>query len=494
MSEENVQPIAESEEEAKQALNQEVKVEVRGACERHITVEVSADDVTRYYEDEFAELAPTAQLHGFRVGKAPRKLVEKFYKKEVSQRVKANLLTDSIDQATKDEDLAPISEPDFNVESIELVENAPFVFEFDLEVRPEFDVPQWKGLKLERPVREFTDKDVDTALESYLAERGELVPIDEAAKDGDYIITDLSFSYNGNVISSAEDETIRIRPVLSFRDAKIEGFNDLMAGAKSGDVKTVKVTLSDDAPNPLFRSKEVEAKFTVKDVKRLELPEIDANLLEELGGFESEAELRDAVLDSLKSQMTYSQYQKAREDITKQLLVNADWDLPRGLLERQSAREMYRSVLEMRRAGFNDEMIRAIENQLLQNSKESTAKSLKEHFIFEKLAENENIDANDDDYEKEVEIIAAQSGESARRVRNQIERAGQIDALRNQIVERKVVEMIIAAAEFTEVPYELPGLQKVTALSRNAGGDPSPEDQKAEEAKAEEAQTEEKAE
>lgn len=479
MSEENVQAVADSEEE-KKPLTQDVKVEVRGACERHITVEVSADDVTRYFEDEFTELEPTAQLHGFRAGKAPRKLIEKFYKKEVSQRVKANLLTDSIDQVTKDEDLAPISEPDFNVESIELVENAPFVYEFDLEVRPEFDLPQWKGLKLERPVREFTDKDVDTALETYLAERGELVPTDEPARDGDYIVTDLSFSYNGDVISSAEDETIRIRPVLSFRDAKIEDFNKLMDGVKNGDVKTVKVTLSDDAPNPLFRSKEVEAKFTVKEVKRLELPTIDAALLKELGEFESEAELRDAVLDSLKRQMEYAQYQKAREDITKQLLVSADWDLPRGLLDRQSAREMYRSVLEMRRAGFNDEMIRAIENQLLQNSKESTAKSLKEHFMFEKIAESETIDANEDDFEKEIEIIATQSGESVRRVRNQIERAGQIDALRNQIVERKVVEMIIAAAEFVEIPFELPGLQTVTALSRNAGGDPSPEDVAAE--------------
>ena len=492
MSEENT-PIDAENNEAEEAtkLNQKVTVETVGACQRHITVEVSVEDVNRVFEEEYSQIAKDAQIHGFRAGHAPRKLVERFYRKEVNQKVKADLLTASISQVNEDEELAPISEPDFKIDSIVLVENAPFIYEYDLEVRPEFDVPQWKGLKLEKPVREFTDKDVDNALENYLARKGTLVPVDEPAKSGDYIVANLSFTYEGAVISSADNETIRIRPTLSFRDTNIENFDQLMVGVKPGDVRTVKVTLSEDAPNPLFRGKEVEGTFTIKEVKRMELPELNQEMLQSLGGFESEAELRDAVLDSLKNQLTYAQNQSKREGITTQLLQDANWDLPAKLLENQTEREMYRKALEMQRAGLNAETIQLVQNQLRQNAKEETAKLLREHFILEKIAEQENIDATEEDIEREIETIAIQMGTSPRRVRLQIENAGQEDALRNQIVENKVLDLISAAAEFVEVPFELPGVQKTSAIDYTAGGD-KPEE--TEEAETEEAPAEEKAE
>lgn len=486
MSEENTTPEENLETEQAVTLNQKVTVDSVGACQRHITVEVSSDDVNRLFEEEYSQVSKDAQIHGFRAGRAPRKLVERFYRKEVNQKVKADLLTASISQVNDDEELAPISEPDFNVESIVLVENSPFIYEYDLEVRPEFDVPQWKGLKLEKPVREFTDKDVDNALENYLSRKATLVPIDEPAKSGDYIVADLSFSYDGNVISSAENETIRIRPTLSFRDTQIEGFDALMTGVKPGDEKTVTVTLSAEAPNPLFRSKEVEGKFVIKEVKRMELPVVDNEMLKSLGGFESEAELRDAVLDSLKNQLTYAQNQSMRESITTQLLKDANWDLPAKLLERQAERELYRKALEMRRSGMDENTVMMVENQLRQNAKEETAKLLREHFILEKIAEQEKIDATEEDVDAEIEMIALQTDSTPRRVRLQIENAGQEDALRNQIVERKVIEMISGVAEFTEVPYEMPGVQKITAVSRNAGGEPAPEEAKSEDAAVEE--------
>ena len=223
----------------------------------------------------------------------------------------------------------------------------------------------------------------------------------------------------------------------------------------------------------------------------MELPELDAEMLESLGGFETEAELRDAVLDSLKNQLTYAQNQSKREGITSQLLKDANWDLPAKLLENQTEREMYRKALEMQRSGLNAEVIQLVQNQLRQNAKEETAKLLREHFILEKIAEQENIEASEDDIDKEIETIAIQMGTSPRRVRLQIENAGQEDALRNQIVENKVLDLISAAAEFVEVPFELPGVQKTSAIDYTAGGD-KPEE--TEEAETEEAPAEEKAE
>jgi trigger factor len=125
--------------------------------------------------------------------------------------------------------------------------------------------------------------------------------------------------------------------------------------------------------------------------------------------------------------------------------------------------------MELRRSGFGEADIRAHENKLRQNSAQSTTRSLKEHFILERIAEEESIEAEEGDYEKEVYLMAMQSGESPRRVRAQIEKRGLMDVLQNQIVERKVLELVQSNATFKDEAYET-GQTDVEAVSMAAGG------------------------
>src|SRR5690606_32326266 len=152
------------------------------------------------------------------------------------------------------------------------------------------------------------------------------------------------------------------------------------------------------------------------------------------------------------------------EQITSLLTKSADWELPPGLLKRQSMRELERAVMELRRSGFSEAEIRARENKLRQNSAASTAQALKEHFLLERIAEEEKIDVEDGDYDKEIFLIAAQSGESPRRVRAQLEKRGLMDVLRNQIVERKVLELVQSHAKFQDEKH-VPEKSDVEAIS-----------------------------
>ena len=147
-------------------------------------------------------------------------------------------------------------------------------FEFDLEVRPRFELPQWKGLQIEKPVREFTDADVDQALKRILTNRGSLVPVDGPAEPDDYITTNLTFKYGDQVLASAAEEVIRLRPVLSFHDGKIDGFDMAMAGVRAGETRELTMQLSADAPNAALRSQQVTGVFEVLEVKKLQLPEL----------------------------------------------------------------------------------------------------------------------------------------------------------------------------------------------------------------------------
>ena len=457
------------EEKEADRLNLDVAIDERSACERHITVTIPREDIDRVFDQEFSELVPKAQVPGFRPGHAPRKLIEKRFRQDVGDRVKSELLVASLEQINEEQGLSAISEPDIDLDAIEMPEDGPLTFEFDLEVRPQFDLPQWKGLTIEKPVREITDEDVDRALEDVLARRGRLVPHEGPAEPGDYITTNLTFKHGEQVLSSAEEEVIRLRPVLSFRDGKIEGFDKLMAGVTAGETRAGEAVLSADAPNVGLRGQSVTAVFDVLEVKKLRLPELNEDLLADLGGFELEADLRDAVKDQLARQLDYEQHRRAREQITRALTVAADWELPPELLRRQSRRELQRAVLELRRAGFSEDEIRAHENELRQNSAASTARALKEHFILERIAEEEGIDVDESDYTREIALIALQSGESARRVRARLEKSDSMDVLRNQIIERKVIELILDRAEFKEVPFEFER-PEAEALDQAAGG------------------------
>jgi len=168
--------------------------------------------------------------------------------------------------------------------------------------------------------------------------------------------------------------------------------------------------------------------------------------------------------------LEYHQQQRARQQVTALLTESASWDLPPALLRRQSRRELERAVMELRRAGFGESEIRAHENYLRQNSAVTTAKALKEHFILERIAEDENVEAETPDYDAEISLMAMQSGESPRRVRSRIEKGGLMDALRNQIIERKVIDIVLAAATFKDVPFDTES-EDAEAMDKSAGGE-----------------------
>ena len=460
---------AEPGDEQVEPLQLEVQIAAPSACERRVTVTISRPDIDRYYDDAFSELMPAAAVPGFRIGRAPRKIVEHRFRDEVTKQVKSSLLMDSLGQIGDEKRFVAIGEPEFDLEAVDVPKEGPMTFEFSIEVRPEFEMPKWKGLKLQRLVRKFTDEDVDLQLEKMLSRYGQLAPHDGPAEEGDFLTANITCTADGRQVAEEQEAIVRIRPTLSLVDTRLEGFDKLMQGVQAGDERTAEVTLMQDAPNVELRGQKVEIRFVVLEVKKLKLPELTPDFLQEIGKFETKEQFRDAVRSNLERQLDYQQQQSVRGQITALLTKSADWELPKGLLQRQSARELERAVMELRRSGFGEADIRARENQLRQNSAASTATALKEHFILERIAEEEQVDIEEGDYDKEIYLIALQSGESPRRVRAQLEKRGLMDVLRNQIIERKVLERVQDEAKFKDEPYELKHAD-TEAISFAAGG------------------------
>jgi len=466
------QSAEQTDEEEKTPLALKVTIDKSGTCKRHVTVEVSRDDIDRYTEKEFSDLAPKAEVPGFRPGRAPRKLVVNRFKDQVTDQVKGQLLFDSIAQVSESDefDFSPISEPDLDLAGVKVPDDGPMTFEFDVEVRPEFDLPDWKGLDLEEPESGITNDDVEKHLEKVLSRYGKLVTEDGPAEAGDYVTLNMTFTCDGEQLSSVDDRTLAIKPKLSFQDAQLENFGELMAGAKQGDTRETTVKISEEVENDELKGKEVEGRFEVVKVERVQLPKLSPSFLAEIGDFTDEADLREEVRYELERQRRYRCQQHIRRQITQQLTAGADWDLPEEMLRKQAHRERRRMELELEAAGFSDEVIQANDNQLRRNALAYTATAMKEHFILERLADEEKIEVVEpDDYDAEIELIAEQEGLPARRIHARLEKRGEMDALRNQIVERKVIDTIKAHATIKEVPFK-PQIDDSTAVDHSIAG------------------------
>ncbi|MFM7107423.1 MAG: trigger factor, partial [Planctomycetaceae bacterium] len=333
-------------------LSLDVAVEEVSTCQRRVKVTIPREDIDRYHDKAVADLVPTALLPGFRPGRAPRRLVGSRFKTELAEQIRSKLLADAMTQVTERQKLAPISEPDLDVAAVLLPDSGPMTFEFSIEVRPEFTLPKWKGLAINRPSREIGDADVDEALGNLLRERGRFVPSDDAPKVGDLVVANLRFTAGDRALSRADELEIVVRPRLSFADAEFPGFDALLKKAKPGSKVTATVRVSDEAADEELRGKDATMELEVLEVKRHELPELTPALLEELGGFESEDALRGAVRKQLENQLEWHRRRQVRQQVAGALTASAGWDLPPALLKRQAQRELERAILELRRSGF----------------------------------------------------------------------------------------------------------------------------------------------
>ena len=457
-------PETESPEtEDKKPLDLKVEVKEVSACERHVTVTIPRAEIDRYFQKQFDELAPMAEVPGFRAGKAPRQLIENRFKPQVADQVKGSLIMDSLSQIGDEQDYSAISEPEFDFELVNIPDEGDMTYEFDVEVRPEFDLPDWKGLKLERPEHEFSADDITSQIQRFGRQFSDVVPVEEPVQNDDLIVCDITCRFEDNVVSKVTEQEITVRPTLSLADATIEKFDKLVKGCVADDAKTVKVEVSEFSDNEELKGKEVEVEFKILDVKRIESK--SATEIGEKLGIDSEGEFKDLIKDSLENQLSYAQREKIREQISESLTESATWDLPPDLLRRQSKRELERSVMELRSSGFNEDQIVARENGLRKNILEKTERLLKEHFILEKISEIENVQDVPGDYDEEIRRLAAQQNDSERRIRARIERSGQMDALRNMIIERKVIDMITEHADFKAIPYDFDKKETTSAIN-----------------------------
>ncbi|MCE9530594.1 MAG: trigger factor [Planctomycetes bacterium] len=447
--------VAEAPAEQVEKLDQSVEISDVGPCKKHIKVIIQRQAIDDRFDDKYTELvrSDTSQVNGFRPGKAPRKIIERRFKSSVEEQVRTEVLMASLEQLATENQISPLSAPDLDPSKLEIPDEGPFTYEFDVEVRPEFDLPAYKGLTLKRPVKTFTPADIKKERHRLLEPAGILVPKegDDVRVDlDDYIVADVEIKDGDTVLNNLKEIRIKVEKQLALSDGLAEKFGKTLAGAKVGEERDVEIKLSESITSEAMRGKAINARFKINDIKVIRLPEMTPALLQEFG-VRNEDQFEEVLEAVLNRRLEYIQRQSYRQQILSTIGDASKWDLPQDLLVRQSKKALQKRVMEMRSGGMTDEQIVGRRKVLEQDVIQSTALALREHFVLQKIAEVEKIEISEADIDEEIELIAARSDESPRKVRARLEKEDYIEALATELLERRALDLVLQNAVYEDV-------------------------------------------
>jgi trigger factor len=340
-------------------------------------------------------------------------------------------------------------------ESIDLPTEGPLKFDFEVEVRPEFDLPQIDGIPVTRTKLEVTDEQIDREVEQLQKLSGLWTPrTDGAAEVDNQIIADAVLK-----VADVEPEekldniNIHVRPSGFVGAVPVEKLDELLAGAKVGDTKKTSVEVPKTFFREEYRGKTIDIQITVNDIKYLKPAALDENFLKKLE-VEDEKQLRERIQDSLQGRLEQQVRTEMTEQIYKYLLDNTDFDLPLNIVAEQSISLLQRQYSNLLMRGMAREQIEEHMEKLQAGSAQRAQEQLKTFFIIDKIADKLEIDVTEEEINGHIAQLAIQQGQRPERMREQMLRDGSLAQFKLQVREHMCIAKLLESAKITEKKAE----------------------------------------
>ena len=439
-----------------------IEVEHIEPCKRLLKIEVSQDVVLREFDEVYKDIRKVANVHGFRVGKAPLDLLKVNYKEEAKKEALKRLVPATCIEAIKEKELLPVNEP--AISNIELKEDNILTFHAEVEVEPEVNLKRYKGVKIKKRKIKVADKDVEDALASLQEREAEFVSIeDRPARTGDYIDCDIEYT-NPHKDRPCPGQPFHIREgskdseVIKRNDIRLllgdskesPGFSEQLVGSKPGDKKEFSLALTPgDA-----KSEGVTMscfKVSVKGVREKRLPKPDDEFAASIGDYKNSEELKSAIRDNIESYNESNIQGDMREQIINDLISNSSFDVPPSLVNKHLDELVKQTRNTMALRGVPKEDINSKEDILKERLKERAVKEIRTFFLLEKVAQNEGITLSEEDVNKEIEFRARESRRSVEKMRTHLEEKGLMDDLEFNLLSKKVMEFLLNNSNIEEV-------------------------------------------
>jgi trigger factor len=426
----------------------EVVIENVGQLTRKLSITLPEEDVSKELNKAYRKLNKEVNLKGFRRGKVPISVLRKNFRDRVEAEVGEKLVQASYFDAVEKENLDPVVHPDIKEHTFR--DDGTFVYVAEVDIKPDFELTEYKGLEIEKPDTSISDGEVDERIEKLRREHAVLKTAEDDYTVGrdDIAVVDFQGFHNGKAMPEVRNEDYSV-DVGTGRLG--EDFEEKLIGLKKGDKTLYEVDFPGEYPNPVLAGKTVEFKVDVKDVKQRVKPELDDEFAKDINEeYQSVEDLRAGIRRELQEAKEAAMEGDLDDRIMHRLLELNDFEVPSRLILyeveemiKQTEGNLERSGLTLESAGINRE-------ELAEKNRDTAEKRVRGDFILKKIADLESIKIEDEDIERGYQRIAEQYNMTVADVKQFFQRREEILPFVNELLNEKILRFLRDSAKLVE--------------------------------------------
>ena len=418
-----------------------------------LTVEVPADEFGKDLDRTYRAVANQIKIPGFRKGKIPKQIIDtQIGRDAILEEFVSSSVPTYFRRAVSEEDLAPIAEPDVEVEQLE--PGKPFIFSATVEVRPRltFDESDYTGIEVTKPPVEVTDADVDEWIERLRERFAELEPVGRPAQQDDFVTIDLTVTRGSDKVEQAsrEDYLYRVGSAEVGDKLDVE-----LVGSRPGAILKTSDVLPEHFGEDLAGA-QVQISALVKDVKTRSLPDVDDGFAKTASEFDTVEQLRDDLRERLTDVKEREATAEVRDLVLQALIDTVDVDLPDTLIEEETDHRIHHARDRAERLGIGLEKMLELqgwdEDRLRADSRDHAIRAIKSDLVLEAIARSASLEVTAEEIGAEIAILAQAYERDPKAVAKDLERTGQVVTLAGDIIRSKALDLLVERADIETEP------------------------------------------
>jgi len=409
------------------------------------------------------EIGRDMRVPGFRKGKVPAQVVlQQVGRGAIVEEAVRRGLPEWYEDAVQDAGLAVVGSPDLNMDDLP-DKGAPLSFSFEVAVRPQARLGDWRGVEAPRRDPEVADEDVEAEIGRLRESLASLETVEKAAEMGDYVVIDFVGSLDGEPFEGGDARGFLLE---LGSDRLIPGFEEQLVGAYPGDAREVRVVFPEDYQAEHMAGQEASFAVDVKEVKAKKLPEADDDLAIEAGGYESLDELRSSLRERLSEAQEEAIEREFRDAAVDAVAEKAEIDVPHDLVHSKAHDMWHQTSHRFSQQGLDPaqylQFANKTEEQVITESEPEAERALRQEATLAAVVKEEGIEVSDEEMLDALRRASAQPGQaepSEKALRRSLEKArkkGQDGVLREDIAMRKAVDLIVESAKPIPAPKAEP--------------------------------------
>jgi trigger factor len=421
---------------------------------KDVLVTISGDEVAQEESRILKSFIKQAKVPGFRPGKAPEARVRQLYTQQLNEELKNALMRSAYEHVVGHDDIDVYNIVEFP-EPGNFLSGQEISIDLTVDVNPQFELPEYKGISTEAPSTDVEDKEIDETIDRIRRQRADFEVVEREAGESDYV----KLSYTGTLDGETISEQLKDQPRLQAWGAVKDGWEeagteeakqfgvpaviDALIGMKAGDTKTVEQVIPDDFAVESFQGKTISYEIEVGEVRERKLPEMDEEFLKSVRA-ESLEDFKAQILDELEAKKKREAEDAQREQILKYLDEAVDIPLPESAIEAETQNAMGRIINQNMQMGIGEEEFEKNKEAIFAGASQAAQRDVKLQIILNRIAEGEEVKVENEDLSRALYNMAMQQRQKPEDLAKEFSKdRGRLIQLQRQILFSKTLDFLL---------------------------------------------------